>query len=223
MNDKKDAEAVELRGRETVGAGRLGVYTALGAALGTVPLPWLPDSVARRVRGALAQDVAARHGLSLAPEAREVLAEPEPRMRARGIVGQAMKYATSKLLARFTPLGFLPPLRAGAQTFALGHLLHRYFETRTDRALRVDAVEARVVRAAIDEAFLVALRGELRVETGPRFAPPEELRDNTTQLVDGFLIAAASVPDWLVRRLNAAFDAALDEERARGPRSGDDR
>src|SRR5262245_21787390 len=115
-NDRGET-AVTLADPEAVGAGRLGVYTALGAAAGTVPLPWLPDAVAKRIRGALAQDIAARHGVSLTTEARQLLAEPEARDGARGVLGQAVKFATGKVLARFTPLGFLPPLRSAAQTF----------------------------------------------------------------------------------------------------------
>lgn len=212
VNDKQENAAVELKSRDKVGGGRLGVYTALAAAAGTVPLPWLPDGIARRVRGALAQDIAARHGLSLSAEARDVFCQPEPRENARGVMGQAVKFVTGKLLTRFTPLGFVPPLRAAAQTFALGHLLDRYLAgQRTDRALRIDVAEARRVRSAIDDAFMAAMRGELKVDEGARFAPPEDLRDNATQLVDGVLIAVASVPDWLVRRLDAAFDACLSE------------
>src|SRR5258706_11065767 len=107
--DDRGETGVTVADPDAVGAGRLGVYTALGAGAGTVPLPWLPDTLAKRIRGALAQDIAARHGVSLTTEARTLLSEPEPRDAARGVFGQAVKFATGKLLARFTPLGFLPP------------------------------------------------------------------------------------------------------------------
>src|SRR6202008_3528231 len=42
---------------------RLGVYAAIGASAGAVPLPWIPDVLVRRVRGALVHDVAVRPGL----------------------------------------------------------------------------------------------------------------------------------------------------------------
>jgi uncharacterized protein (DUF697 family) len=193
--------------RNALGTGRLGVYSALGAGAGTVPLPWIPDTLARRIRGALVQDVTALHGLSLTPEARAVLSEPQPGGVTRGFVGQAVRFATGKLLTRFTPLGFLPPLRSAAQTFALGHLLNRYLDTkRTERSARIDVEEARRVRKAIDESVMFAIRADLQTVSSPRLAPADDQRNQSTQLIDGVLIAAASLPDWLVRRLNAAFD-----------------
>ena len=193
--------------KNALGTGRLGVYSALGAGAGTVPLPWIPDTLARRIRGALVQDVTALHGLSLTPEARTVLCEPEAAGPSRGFVGQAVRFATGKLLTRFTPLGFLPPLRSAAQTFALGHLLNRYLETkRTERSARIDVEEARRVRRAIDESVLFAMRADLQTDSSPRLAPADDQRDQATQLIDGVIIAAASLPDWIVRRLNAAFD-----------------
>jgi len=207
----KDKEApVRLVEKDPLGAGRISVYTAIGGAIGAVPLPWVPDSIARRVRGALVQDVAARHGLSITPEARAALAEPDGPDGPRGFLSQAFKFATQKVLVRFVPLGFLPPLRSAAQTFALGHLFHRYLQTaRNDRAIRIDLEEARRVRKAIDASVFVALRVELRPESAARHNPPEDLRDNVTQIVDGFIIAAASIPDVLVRRLDTAFDECL--------------
>jgi len=205
----KDKNA-SLEKRAPLGTGRLGVYTALGAATGTVPLPVVPDQLARRLRGALAHDVSARHGLSLTPEARAVLSASHAGESAPTLVAQVMRYASSKLLSRFTPLGFLTPLRSAAQTFALGHLLDRYIATsRTERALRIDAEEARRVRRAIDDAVLNTLRSELQAEGAPQVTPVEDLRDQVTQILDGVVIAAAGVPDWMVRRLDAAFDDAI--------------
>ena len=193
-----------------LGVGSLGIYAALGAVTGTVPLPWVPDSLARRVRGALAQDVVARRGLSLTPAARAIFAASDPSDATRGVFGHVVRYATGKLLARFTPLGFLPPLRVAAKTFALGYLLERYLETkRDDRAIRIDADEALRVRKAIDQAVVSVLKSDLRMSELPRVVSAEDLRDSTTQLVDGVIIAAAGVPDWVVRRLNAAFDECM--------------
>jgi hypothetical protein len=207
----EDAKVSLAERKNVLGSGRLGVYSALGAGAGTVPLPWIPDTLARRIRGALAQDVTALHGLSLTPEARAVLCEPEANGPARGFVGQAVRFATGKLLARFTPLGFLPPLRSAAQTFALGHLLNRYLDgKRTERSARIDVEEARRIRTAIDESVLYAMRGDLRTDgSAHRLAPADDQRDQTTQLIDGVIIAAASLPDWVVRRLNAAFDERI--------------
>lgn len=204
---KEQDAPVSLAEKNALGAGRIGVYTALGAAVGVVPLPWIPDTIARRVRGALVQDVAARHGLALTPEARAVLAATDGATGARGFIGQAVKFATRKVLVRLAPFGVVPPIRSAAQTFALGHLFHRYLQTaRKDHALRLDVEEAKRVRKAIDAAVLAAFRVELNPEGAKRPIATEDLRDEVTRIVDGVIIAAASVPDWIVRRLDAAFD-----------------
>ena len=194
---------------ERLGTGRLGSYAAMGAAVGLMPLPWLPGALTDRLRGALLHDVARRHGLSLSKEARQILSAPFGPPMMRGVIGQAVQFASGRLLGRFGPLAALAPVRGALSTFVLGHLFHRYVSSlRQERALRIDAEEARRVRRAIDDALMRAL-------TTP--APAEEVeavgaddpRDELTRVVDGLLAAAASVPGWLVRRLDAAFDASL--------------
>src|SRR5687768_13663204 len=98
-------------GRRTLTGGRLGTYTVLGAATGIVPLPWIPDAMVRRVRGALVHDVTARHGLSLTPEARTVLVEPAGTEGPRGVVAQGMKFAVGRVLGRLGPLALISPVR----------------------------------------------------------------------------------------------------------------
>lgn len=199
--------------RPVIAPGRLGTYTVLGAVAGTVPLPWVPDVVARRLRGALAQDIAARHGLSLTPEARAIFAEPSGSEGPRGILKQAAVFAFGKVLARIGPFGFLAPLRSAVGTFALGHLFHRYLShARVDRSIRIDIEEARRVRRCIERAMLEGVAGNARAENEETAHAPEELRDQTTQLVDGLIMATAGLPGWLVRRLDAAFDDVLRRE-----------
>jgi hypothetical protein len=189
------------------GVGRIAVYAALGGASGVVPFPWLPNAMARRLRGALAQDIAARRGLSLTKEARELLAEPEPREAARGLFGEAIRFATRKFVTRFSPLAILPPVRSAAHVFALGHLFDRYIEkNRSLRSVRIDAEEAKLIRKGIDAAMMAVINPELAVERAPRLNAPEDLREPATQMLDGVIIAVAGVPEWLVRRLDAAFD-----------------
>ena len=215
---RETAELTEHRSvgalaRPAVAAGRLGTYTVLGAAAGSVPLPWVPDVVARRIRGALVQDVAARHGLSLTPEARAIFAEPFGSDGPRSILKQAAVFAVGKVLARVGPFALLAPLRSAVSTFALGHLLQRYLSRgRTERSVRIDTEEARRVRRCIERAMLEAVAGNADAAKEEAGRAPEELRDPTTQLVDGLLIAAAGVPGWLVRRLDAAFDDLLRRE-----------
>lgn len=199
--------------RPVIAPGRLGTYTVLGAAAGSVPLPWLPDLVSRRIRGALAQDVAARHGLSLSPEARAIFAEPSGSEGPRGVVKQATLFVAGKLLARIGPLGFLAPVRTAVSTFALGHLFHRYLaHARDERAIRIDLEEARRIRSAIERAMIEGFTGSATAEAEEHPQCPEELRDQTTQFVDGLIMATAGFPGWLVRRLEAAFDDVLRRE-----------
>lgn len=208
--DELAERAVSTLAARQLGAGRIGVYTALGATSGLVPLPWVPDVVARRIRGALAHDIAARHGLSLTPEARAIFAEPAGTEGPRGVIAQGVVFVSTKVLGRLGPLGVLPPVRSAVSTFVLGHLFQRYLETaRTERAVRIDVEEARRIRRAIDQAMIYALTTEARAPKDEYPYPPEDLRDRTTQVIDGVILAITNVPGWLVRRIEAAFDEVL--------------
>ena len=219
--DKDDADLSDTRRRsdalgarsQKLGEGRLGTYTVLGAACGIVPLPWIPDATVRRVRGALVHDLTSRHGLSLTPEARSILVEPNGTEGPRGVLSQGAKFAVGRVLGRLGPFAMIAPVRSALGTYVLGHLLQRYLETaRTARSVRIDIEEARRVRRAIDQALIYALTTDAAREDRP-FAP-EDLREGNEQLVDGFLISIASLPGWLVRRLDAAFDDVLSSVRA---------
>jgi hypothetical protein len=194
--------------RDTLGMGRLGTYSMLGAVCASMPLPVLPGSLATRVRGALVHDVCARYGLSITPEARRILARHGLAEGSEGLFGAAVRFATTRVLSRLGPLAVLPPIRSGLLTFAIGHLLGRYIATRESRTVRIDVDEARRVRLAIEHAITQAISTPARPEPGLG-VPPEELRDQLTQLTDGVIAGIASLPGYLVRRLEAAFDASL--------------
>ncbi len=187
-----------------VEAGRLATYATLGALTGALPLPWIPDLLAKRVRGTLVYDLAARHGFSLTPEARDVLADPSD-----GTTGavKAARFVGFKLLSRIGPLALVPPIQGAVVVLVLGHLFDRYLQGRHEPAVRIDVTEARRVRAAIDGALVEAL--SVDVKLGERGIAPEELRDSTTQLVDRVLSGAASLPGWLMRRLEVAFEKLI--------------
>jgi uncharacterized protein (DUF697 family) len=205
----------EALGRAQLGGGRLGTYTMLGAACGVVPLPWIPDATVRRVRGALVHDLTSRHGFSLTPEARTLLVEPNGADGPRGFLSQGARFAVSKVLGRFGPFALIAPVRSALGTYALGHLLQRYLETaRTASSIRIDVEEARRVRRAIDQAIIYALTTEARPSREDAPHAPEDLRAQSEQIVDGVLISIASMPGWLVRRLEAAFDEVLASVRA---------
>lgn len=199
-----------LSRRDPLGPGRLGSYAAMGAAIGLVPLPWLPEALTNRVRGALVRDVARRHGLSLSGEARTLLSAPFGPPLLRGFAGQAIAFASARWLGRIGPLAILAPARGALSTFVLGHLFCRYVASlRKERAVRIDTEEARKVRRAIEAALL-------RAFTTPALPDPvegvdaDDVRDEVTRMIDGVLEMFASLPGWLVRRLDAAFDASFE-------------
>jgi hypothetical protein len=196
--------ALESR-TDALGLGRLGTYSMLGAAIASMPLPILPGSLAMRMRGALVHDVCASHGLSITPEARRLLAKPGLAEGPEGLIGAAVRFATSRVFSRLGPLTVLPPIRSGLLTFAIGHLLARYLATRTSRSVRIDVDEARRVRLSIERAITLTISTPARSERDVGTAP-EELRDQLTQLTDGVFAGLASLPGHLVRRLEAAFD-----------------
>ena len=189
--------------------GQLGTFAVLGAAAGTVPLPWLPDALARRLRGALVHDIAARHGRALTPDARRILADPATTKRKHGALAAAFAFLSRKLLVRFGPLALLPPLRAGLETYVLGYLFNRYLSRGSGERGRIEADEARVLREAIERAVLrvVSAEGDRRWPTTP--IAPEDSRDEITQALDGLLSATTTIPSWLQERLARAFDDTL--------------
>ena len=208
-----DADGAPTIGaRPSVDSSRLAVYTALGASVGALPVPWLPDSLLRSVRGALAHDIAVVHGLSLTREARVVLAEPSGTHGARGLVAQTLRYLGVRLavrtLASLGPVAAIWPLREALRVFAFGHLFQRYLDLRrTERAVRIDAGEARRVRSAIDQALARAITVESSRPRDP--AAIDDQRDAATALVDWALGVVAGVPERLLRRLDSAFDELL--------------
>jgi hypothetical protein len=196
-----------MRSRDLPDApGRLGAFTLLGAAAGSVPLPWVPAALVRRVRGALVQDLAARHGLALSPEARATLAEPSRKARPPGATREAMRFLAVRAIGRIGPMRAIPPVRTALDTFVLGRLFARYLSSRTVASPCIEEEEARDVRHAMDGALLRALTAEVATESDALAHPPEDFRDDLTQAVDGALIATAGLPSWLVRHLDAAFD-----------------
>lgn len=205
------------RAREAAASGRIGVYTTLGALSGVIALPWVPDGLAKRVRGALAQDLCSRFGVTLTPEARTVLAEPEGAHAMRGALGQAVRFVALRWLKRISPIGFLPPVRTGVTTYALAHLLNRYLARhRIERATRMDVDEAKMFRSLVDKTLLEILRTDLVVPRDTRGGAPEDLRDGMTQVIDGVVIALASAPELVTRRLDAAFDVVMRRENPPG-------
>lgn len=215
MNESVTSTAKEtssLSRAPTFPPGRLGLLTLIGAASGAVPIPFLPGRMVTNVRGALAYDVARQHGLSLSRDARRVLStadSSDPR-RAR-LIGLAT-WAAGRLLRRVGPLWVLSPAAAAIETFALGHLLDRYLEeARTHHGIRIETEEALRIRKIIEQSLMQTLSPHVVVPDESRSdnPPGEDQRDDATKLVDWALLSTASAPSYLLRRLDASFDAVV--------------
>lgn len=212
MNDVSRATPALARANGAA-PGRLSVMALIGLAAGALPLPFVPGAVLKRVRGALAHDVAARYGLSLTDEARREMAAPSRTARSGALLA-TVAFVARRTFRRLGVLGLVPPAAAWLEVYALGLLFDRYLErVRASQAVRIHDGEAKLVRKAIDSAISRALSP--RLDLPPRkdvSEPTEELRTLSTRLFDGVLLAAAAIPDHLQRRLEAAFDAVLDED-----------
>lgn len=217
MSDTGDLEQARPTplDRRPLEPGRVGTYAALGVAAGVLPLPWVPEALLERVRGALVQDLTARHGIALTPEARAVLAAPSGPETPTSWLAVGARFAAVKVLGRLGPLAVLPPVRAAGGTYLLGHLFARYLETaRTSRSSRIEVDEARRVRRAIDQAVLYALTTDVGPAPRAPGAALEDFREAPTKLIDGVIQAIASVPGSVLRRVDAAFDENLASVRA---------
>ncbi|MET0595435.1 MAG: hypothetical protein ABW133_22240 [Polyangiaceae bacterium] len=211
MSDVPRATPIVLRTAAS-SPGRNSIMAIIGMIAGAVPLPFVPSAVLKRIRGALAHDVATRYGLCLTQEARDELSAAS-RTSKGGAFVTTIAFFARRTLRRVGALGVLPPLTAWFEVYALGHLFDRYLcRARASQSLRIHEGEAKRVRAAIDRAVSRALSPKLELQ--PRESlnePTEELRNFSTRLLDGFLLAIAAVPDHLRRRLETAFDLALAE------------
>jgi hypothetical protein len=211
MSDVPRASPIIVRTTAAAPA-RVSVMALIGMIAGAVPLPFIPTIVLRRIRGALAHDVATRYGLCLTQEARDELAAAS-RAAHGGAFVTTVAFFARRTLRRLGAIGVLPPLTAWFEIYALGLLLDRYLcRMRSSQSLRIHGSEAKRIRAAIDSAVSRSLSPKLDLAPrDPLNEPTEELRDFPTRLLDGILLAAAAVPDLVRRRLETAFDLALAE------------
>jgi len=199
-----------LASPDRIAGGRLAVLTAFAMGASTIPIPFLPDRLICRVRGAVVHDVAAARGLSLTSEARRALAEPDSPQHSHPVIRKAAGALTRRVLRRLGPLGAAWPARRGLEVYALGHLFDRYVVTlRQPGTVRVHGKEALAVRDVIDRAVLHALSPALTPHMAALGSAPEDLRDEFTRWIDALLLTGASLPGYVERRLDAAFDAVV--------------
>jgi hypothetical protein len=189
--------------------GRTFVLSALAVTVASLPVPFVPREALTRVRGALAHDVAASAGLVLTTDARAVLAAAEP--PSSSLVRSAVERVARRTLRGLVPVGGLVAAVRGLEVWALGHLFQRWIEVhRPKGSIRVHQDEAERVRTAIGQALVRALTPSVSARQVTQAPPVEDLRDEFTKSVDELLLAGAKLPGYLVRRLESAFDAALD-------------
>ena len=192
-------------------SGKLAMLSVYAVAASWIPLPFVPERVLKRVRGALVHDVGARHGLSFTTDARTILAEPGSAERHR--IVRAAETVARQVLRRFVgPFGVVGFAASGLEVYALGLLLDRYVRTvRPHGSVRVQVEEARRVRDAIDRAILRALSPSLRPALTTMNPAVDDLRDELTRWIDALLLTSATVPSYVERRLEAAFDEVAAE------------
>ena len=191
--------------------GRLAVLSAFAVAVSAIPLPFVPDRLVGRVRGALVHDVGSRHGVSFTSDARELLANAGS--PGRHLLVNAAENVARTLIRRFVaPLGVLSAGARGIEVFAFGLLLDRYLgEVRSPGSVRVQIEEARTIRSLIDRAVVRAVSPALHPALTTETRGAEDLRDELTRWSDALLLTSASVPSYVERRLEAAFDEIVRE------------
>lgn len=191
-------------------AGRLAVMTAYAVAASAIPIPFVPDRVIESVRGAMIHDVASRHGVSLTADARSMLASPASEQRTRLV--RAAEGLVRTLLRRVRGLGLVSSASRALEAYALGLLFERYLtDVRPTGAVRMQVEEARRVRDGIDRAVIRAFSPSLKPKAALLPAGADDLRDEFTRWVDALLLTGATLPAYVQRRLEAAFDEIVAE------------
>src|SRR5262245_66319129 len=99
-------------------SGRLAVLTAYAIAANAIPIPFLPDRVLLRIRGAIVQDVVSRYGISVTSDARKILADPSADQRR--LLVRAAEGVARQLLKRVGPIGVITTIPSGPEVYALG-------------------------------------------------------------------------------------------------------
>lgn len=194
---------------------RVTVFAMAAAVTGVVPLPIIPRRILRTIRGSMAFDVCAQHGLALTAEARDVLAEPGAGGLPPGMTKDAIAFLAGRVLSRLTPYTtLLAPVRTAYETLAFGRLLDRYLEKyrpsgSRGRIVRIDGEEAMEIRRILDRAAERVIRPGLGSTTALVAEPPEDYRGAVEKAIDTAMITAARMPEWVTTRLDAALDDIL--------------
>ncbi|MEW5851388.1 MAG: hypothetical protein AB2A00_21545 [Myxococcota bacterium] len=190
-------------------------YAALTGALGFLPLPFLDEYANAQVRGAMLNHVAARHGLSLDPYARERLARGyKP---STGVARRVGLKAVGLVFRRvFAVLNAGVAAEDAAQTLILGHLFDRYCTLMHDRSegrTVVGEMAAIRIRGALDSAVLKASRSarkdlfqrSMSRALGSLRDLPSGVVDTLRQLVKRRPLGAERMVDQLIQEEQGYF------------------
>lgn len=188
-------------------AGRLLMLSGFSFAVQAIPVPLVPERMLRRIRGAVVHETATRHGVGVTAEARAILATPAGAERLRSGWRRGLAFVARRALRRLGPIALAA---RGMEVYALGHLLDRYLgELRARSSLRLLPEEASAIRSAIEVAVVRAVHPST-LPRGLRSAEAvEDFRDDLTRWIDTALVTGATLPSYLQRRLDAAFDEAV--------------
>lgn len=193
-------------------SGRLAILTGMSFAASAIPVPFIPERIILQIRGAIVQDIAARHGLSLTSDGRRALAEASHESPMRDVLKRGVGILSKTFIKKLSPLTKLFTVSAAAEVYVMGHLFDRYLERhRGSKAVRIHVDEARAVRKLIDAATVRALSPSLRPDAMPLLPPVEDLRDEFTRWIDTVILMSAGLPSYIERRLDSAFDAVIAE------------
>lgn len=191
--------------------GRLMMLSAASMGALALPLPIVPERMVGRLRGALAHDIAARYGLSMTADARKILADASRHAGPQNVARTTLEMIGRTLLSR-GPLGALTSLAGGLEVYAFGHLFERYLaRVRTTQAVRIGIDEAKLIRQLIDRSVLRLMSPYLKPASITMQDVIEDLRDEYTRWVDTAILTSASLPSYLERRIEAAFDEVAAE------------
>ena len=192
--------------------GRLGVLTGASLLVGFIPLPFVPDRVIRQLRGAIVHDVSSRHRIILTPEARRALAASSAQDKMRAMLRRGVELLAKRVLKRLGPLAPLSTVATSFEVYALGHLLERYFRNVRPRGtVRMQAPEAERLRKALDTSVLRTFYPSTEPSKLMLGEGVEDLRDEFTRWMDTILLTGATLPSYLERRLDAAFDEVIEQ------------
>jgi hypothetical protein len=204
-------EASPLASSKDPVPGRLVTLTGASLLVSLFPLPFVPSRIVRQVRGAIVHDCLSRHGISVSSDARKLLAAPGSEDKARDLLRKAAEYFSRRVLRRLGPLAPLSTAVTAFEVFALGHLIERYLDRfRPSAGARMQEVEARRLRHAIDRAVLETFYPSTSARPLLLSEGSEDLRDEFTRWIDTLVLTGATLPNYLARRLEAAFDAVME-------------